>query len=154
MGDTEREPIELAHRLLDIVVLLPHLPLTFIGILDKCYEIVRDGSNRTVDSYSSTTGNDISNSGVFADDPSGYDSDTDDYGTWNYRALSPVQTDNEAFLDSDIEETPVTDDFLWHNSEEEDMIFGSRQATSARFWLRESFLDDKAEIFKARHGIL
>lgn len=121
-----------------------------IGIL-KCYEIVRDGSNRNVDSYSSTTGNDISDSGVFAGDSSGYNSDT-----WIYRAssLSPVQTDIEAFLDSDIEDTPVTDELLWHNSEEEDMIFGSRQATQARFWLRESFLDDKAEIFKARHGRL
>lgn len=136
----------LAHRLLDMVTLMPCLPLTYIGILDECYKIARDEPIDNDDDYddASATEDDMSN--TVTDIPVAFDSDDE--------SDPPLPVDNEVFLDSDDEGDLVLDEPVWFDYGEEEEEEDSEQGLGGKFWLRVSFNDDKAEIFKARHGEL
>ncbi|ODM15101.1 hypothetical protein SI65_09597 [Aspergillus cristatus] len=108
------------NRLLDTVSLTPRLPLTYIGILGECYEIVRDDSDPDPDDDDATT------------------TEQPDIGT----DIPP------AFPNDKV---PVLDEPIRCDEEEEE---NSEQGLGGKFWLRESFNEDKAEIFKARRGVL
>lgn len=126
---------------------MPCLPLTYIGIQDECYEIVRDEPADDDDDDVSATEHDMSN--VF---PDAFDPDGDDNSE---NSPPPLPADNEVFLDSGDEDVPVLDEPIWYDDdEEEEEDEDSEQVTGEKFWLRKSSNDDKAEIFKARHGVL
>lgn len=134
----------LAHRLLDMVTLMPCLPLICIGILDECYEIVRDEPIDDDDDDASATEDDMSN--TVTDILVAFDSDDE--------SDPPLSVDNEVFLDSDDEGVPVLDESIWFDEGEEEEEEDNEQGLGGKYWLRVSFNDDKAEIFKARHGEL
>ncbi|KAE8373309.1 hypothetical protein BDV26DRAFT_272330 [Aspergillus bertholletiae] len=135
-----RDPKELALQVLDIVTIRPEVGISYIGMINKCYEILeaKRGDKDDIDDV------DDSHSEGFvpgSDDwaPSDTDDDDSDGGA---AAASAIESNSE--LSSDDQSSSEGDDSDLENSK-------SRVA----FRLREIlFYDDKISIFKARHGVL
>lgn len=136
-----RDPKELAMLILDVVTIRPEIGLTYVGVQDKCYEILEGKDGEAGGEYYDT---DDSHSEGFV--PGGEDwpgSETNDEeesdedgGASAIHTLSDSSSDDRG--SSDGEDSEV--DF-------------NRSRVSFR--LREIlFYDDKIAIYKARHGVL
>jgi hypothetical protein len=129
-----RKHRELALQILDIVTLRPEIKLCYVGIEDKCFEILESSAQKEKRR---------SDEGSYVD---GYDSEAD----------SEDPDENEEEGDHDGED-PEDED--WHSSSdeadgsaEEDEQNSVRSCSKMAFKIREIlFYDDKVSIFKARH---
>ncbi|EME40374.1 hypothetical protein DOTSEDRAFT_74991 [Dothistroma septosporum NZE10] len=129
---------ELALQIVDIVALRPEVELCYMGIANKCFEILenRAGESRTESSLGLHPAMDPD---AGSDDGDNDDEDDDDDEDEEDQVEEEVDTESE---DEEIEE----------DSDDEDDVDG--QAVG-RLRLREIlFYDDKVAIFKGRHGRL
>ena len=134
---TNVDPRELAMQIVDIVTLRPEVELCYMGIANKCYEILEikrdDGRPESH----------LGVAGGIIEDATGSDADDED-----------VDDDAEVDEEEEVEEADDTE-----SDEEDDMddseSDGDGDRHTARLRLREIlFYDDKVAIFKARHGRL
>ncbi|KAK4690406.1 hypothetical protein P7C71_g6375, partial [Lecanoromycetidae sp. Uapishka_2] len=133
---------EFAMGAVDTVALRPEIQLCYLGIRNKCYEILETkNKHKTIGSQSSLdTEGDTDDDGQDTDHHDD-DDDSDD------GAPSPPPPAAQVDDDSDAgERSPLSED------EDDSVEPGKRKV---RFKLREIlFYDDKISIFKARHGRL
>ncbi|GAB1215305.1 hypothetical protein ATERTT37_004491 [Aspergillus terreus] len=128
-----RDAKELALQILDIVTIRPDIGLTYVGMQDKCYEII-EGKRCDKDDF-----DDVYVPGGSEDWPAS-DDDTEDEND-DDAAASVVDSNSE--LSSD------------RGSLSDDESDAESRRSRVTFRLREIlFYDDKIAIFKARHGIL
>jgi nucleosome binding factor SPN SPT16 subunit len=138
-SQTQLELKELALQVLDIVTLRPEINLSYIGIRDKCYEILEGKGGE----YDSASTDDTHNEGFVpgAENWTGSDTNDDD--------------SNEDDEESRIEyQSDMSEDNLRSLDDDDgsDYDYGRSRVS---FRLREIlFYDDKIAIFKARHGVL
>ncbi|KAL5358727.1 hypothetical protein BJX96DRAFT_147160 [Aspergillus floccosus] len=128
-----RDAKELALQILDIVTIRPDIGLTYVGMQDKCYEII-EGKRCDKDDF-----DDVYVPG--GEDWPASDDDTEDDENDDDAAASVVDSTSE--LSSD------------RGSLSDDESDADSRRSRVMFRLREIlFYDDKIAIFKARHGIL
>lgn len=146
---------DLAHQIMDIVVLRPEIELCYMGIASKCFEILESKRcDRDRRSSSPTSSHPINaNNNPYELDDDGEDDDDDEDedgeddadsadGDAGLTGIDPDETESES---SDHDQAALTDD--------EDTAPGTEPKTKLK--LREIlFYDDKIQIFKARHGKL
>lgn len=159
------DPRELALQIVDIVTLRSDIELCYLGIANKCFEILEnkgvdgrlDGPNGTDPStlgYAAVPGNEPltldaepDGDGDAAEDHDPDDADDDDGDVID---LNSVAGESNA-SDSDA------DDFAGEDDSDSDDPDGADSCTrgAPRLRLREIlFYDDKVAIFRARHGRL
>ncbi|KAK4611612.1 hypothetical protein CLAFUW4_13150 [Fulvia fulva] len=132
------DPRELALQIVDIVALRSEVELCYMGIANKCFEILenRAGESRTESSLGVHPSMDPDAASDDGDDDDGDDDEEDDDED---EVEEEVETESE---DEEIEE----------ESDDEDGVDGR---AVGRLRLREIlFYDDKVAIFKGRHGRL
>ncbi|KAL4788368.1 hypothetical protein BJX76DRAFT_316338 [Aspergillus varians] len=130
---------ELAMQVLDIVTLRPEISLSYVGMQNKCYEILEGKGSE----YDTVETDDIHNEGFVpgadnwaGSDTNDEDSDEDDDGNTMDSHSDLSSEDRRSLDDDDASEYEC-----------------GRPRVSFR--LREIlFYDDKIAIFKARHGVL
>ncbi|PYI12766.1 hypothetical protein BO78DRAFT_392565 [Aspergillus sclerotiicarbonarius CBS 121057] len=134
-----RDPKELALMILDIVTIRPEVGITYVGVQNKCYEILEAKDGDAGEFYDT----DDSHSEGFV--PGGEEwagSDTNEDESEDDGAGSAM--DSHSDLSSD--------DRGSSDGEDSDMDCNKSRVS---FRLREIlFYDDKIAIFKARHGVL
>lgn len=140
-----RDPKELALQILDIVTIRPELGLRFIGIRQKCYEII-ESKNRDTDEESEDRDHDPSDASNTTHE---LDSNADD--GWG---------DTESEDDADVMGVgaipdSVSDTFSHNDASDDDDIDLDSCLSSLGFRLREMlYHDEKTSIFRARQGVL
>ncbi|KAJ9666518.1 hypothetical protein H2201_003441 [Coniosporium apollinis] len=146
------DPKELAHQIEDIVTLRPEIEICYMGIVNKCFEILESKN----DSHQTHTGS--LDGGPFSM-PTGYQ---------NVDGMSEDDEDDEDDEDEDDidgtgmgaagegEETESEGSDADHNdSDDEGSYTHEDDRKEPRLKLREIlFYDDKVQIFRARHGKL
>lgn len=148
---TNLDPRELALQIVDIVALRPEVELCYMGIANKCFEILEnrkgavDGWGAVVDaSHPDSHGHDVDD-GVESDDVDEVDEDDED----------GVDADAEDGEDETVssEGSDSEDDVSESGWSDEGGVAGGKGKLKLR--LREIlFYDDKVAVFKARHGRL
>ncbi|KAK0279615.1 hypothetical protein LTR35_000371 [Friedmanniomyces endolithicus] len=133
------DPKELAAQIVDVVVLRPEVELCYMGIANKCYEILenrRDADGRPESHLGMAGGAMIDTASDAEDDEEEEDGEEDEED-------EEVEVEEETESDEDEEDGDDSD------SE------GDESQHAARLRLREIlFYDDKVAVFKARHGRL
>lgn len=139
------DPRELALQIVDIVALRSEVELCYMGIANKCFEILE---NRKEDALKSEWH--VLPSGFVDPDAVPSDADEDDDEDDDADDEDEVEhLDDEAEEETESDEDDIDDDT---DSEADGAEFGRH---AARLRLREIlFYDDKVAIFKARHGRL
>ena len=139
---------EAAMGAVDVVAIRPDVQLCYLGIRNKCFEILEKKHKPKSSTHGAATDDADSDDDSDEHDSNDEDNDSDGSGdpsTAPAPAPAPAPHDD----DSDADYTPDTDD--------ED-IHGHSSSTGGRkvkYKLREIlFYDDKISIFKARHGRL
>lgn len=145
-GSFITEPRELALQLVDIVALRPAIELCYIGIAQKCFEILEnlpgkehDGNNAIPNHMTGDEDDDADDDDPDDDDDDGMPDDDDDDDQSQHSSA-----DSTEFANSDTED-------------ESDGSGGAkaRRSKEVQLSLREIlYYDDKVGIFKARHGKL
>ncbi|THC95987.1 hypothetical protein EYZ11_004534 [Aspergillus tanneri] len=132
-----RDPKELALQILDIIIIRPEVGLSYVGMQNKCYEILEGKRGDKVefddadDSHSEGLGPGIDWSA----------SESEEDGSDGTGAASAMDSNSE--LSSDRALSDIDDSDL------------ENHRSRVTFRLREIlFYDDKIAIFKARHGVL
>ncbi|OQO12491.1 hypothetical protein B0A48_03133 [Cryoendolithus antarcticus] len=145
------DPRELASQIVDIVALRPEVELCYMGIANKCFEILEtrkdhDSRNESRLGVGRDQDNDASGSGAEDAEDDG-DEDDEDEGDDEGEEEAGEETE------SDVEESGDGED---SESESEGSVgVGGKGSGPARLRLREIlFYDDKVAVFKARHGRL
>ena len=132
-------------QVVDVIYLRPEVELCYMGVSNKCFEILenrpQDETHGSADTHLSTTSPQVT------DDE---DSDEEDDGS-----EEEEEDDNGTVgvgIDPDETESEISD----HDDSDTDSLDGSDDGhTKARLRLREIlFYDDKVAVFKARHGRL
>ena len=157
MHGTDVDPRELALQIVDIVALRPEVELCYMGIANKCFEILENRRNGS-DSWD---GRPESRLGLI-----GGNSEEDDGAAGSE---GEEEEDEEDVAEDAVEDETghVEEEEAETDSEEEDQEDESdsedegeshdrgKGMASLRLRLREIlFYDDKVAIFKARHGRL
>ncbi|KAF2211948.1 hypothetical protein CERZMDRAFT_42062 [Cercospora zeae-maydis SCOH1-5] len=139
------DPRELALQIVDIVALRSEVELCYMGIANKCFEILE---NRKEDALKSEWH--VLPAGFVDPDAVPSDGDEDDDEDEDAEDEDEVDDlDDEAEEETESDEDDMDDDT---DSEADGTEFGRH---AARLRLREIlFYDDKVAIFKARHGRL
>lgn len=142
------DPRELAMQVVDVIFLRPEVELCYLGISNKCFEIIesRKTTPSTYDDVSGPSDGPGEHLSDDDDDGDGSDDDVDDddddeededEGT----ATEAVEADGSSYPDSDQGDS---------DAESSDGSVDDRHKISLR--LREIlFYDDRIAIFKARH---
>ncbi|EAW11260.1 F-box domain protein [Aspergillus clavatus NRRL 1] len=133
-----RNAKELALQILDIVTIRPDVGIGYIGIQNKCYEILESKRGEKYDDPDDT-------------DDSHSDGWVPGAGPWTASAMNDSEDEDglDSVLDSSSELSSSEESSL--DDESSTSFNKSRRA----FKLREIlFYDDKIAIFKARHGVL
>lgn len=140
---TNADPRELALQIVDIVALRPEVELCYMGIANKCFEILE--SKR--DHHDHDPRNE-SHLGLPASDPDEEDEEeVIDMGEED-------DDDDDDGDDSEVTESDVSSSGYQTDSDLDDEGSAGKNGT-ARLRLREIlFYDDKVAVFKARHGRL
>lgn len=147
------DPRELALQIVDIVALRPEVEICYMGIANKCFEILENRRRGSSDSFDNRPESHLGlhtghvDEDDAADGSDADDADEDDDGDG---AHEDEEDGAEAEEDVDTESEDEDDD------DEEQSEAGSEGGRgSQRLRLREIlFYDDKVAIFKARHGRL
>ncbi|KAL5000360.1 hypothetical protein BDV10DRAFT_183426 [Aspergillus recurvatus] len=130
---------ELAMQVLDIVTLRPEISISYLGIKNKCYEILEGKGNE----YDLTEADDIHSEGFVPGAENWAGSDTNEEES--------DEDDAEVTMDSHSD-LSSEDHRSLDDGDASDYDYGRPRVT---FGLREIlFYDDKIAIFKARHGVL
>jgi hypothetical protein len=149
------EAKELALQIVDIITLRPEIQLCYVGISNKCFEILEARSKEGLSSGSETSlllshvsG---SNDSSADDDDGGSDGDTtDDDETDDDDTPTSVADPDDTASEAASEAASDSQD-----SDDDPSSFADRVHARTRLRLREIlFYDDKVAIFKARHGKL
>lgn len=152
------EPKDLASQIVDIITLRPEIQLCYVGIKNRCFEILECSSTHGVSGHIGSNGSAPHSGGAISvidlddddnedasnnssDEDETEDEDDDEAGTHSSHA---DHENNEDFTEvSDIE------------SDGDDFEESQHTQSGPQFRLREIlFYDDKVAIFKARHGRL
>jgi len=145
-------PKDLALQILHTVTLRPEMELCYIGIMEKCYEILegkRDGESRSERGLTS----------LDADDASGLDDDVDEEDDDGGEEIDDDDDDDDDH-DEQTTAAAAAGPNLHDDSDVESEVVDSSDTESegdekVRLRLREIlFYDDKISVFKARHGRL
>lgn len=154
MHGTNLDPRELALQIVDIVALRPEVELCYMGIANKCFEILENrkggdswaaiGDPAHTDAHAADV-----DDGVESDDVEEVDDDDDD-------AADPDGEEGEE--DTESSEGSDSDDDVSDSGWSDDsggIGGGGGGKGKLRLRLREIlFYDDKVAVFKARHGRL
>ncbi|KAK3677139.1 hypothetical protein LTR78_002677 [Recurvomyces mirabilis] len=158
---TNVDPRELALQIVDIVALRPEVELCYMGIANKCFEILEN--KRDTDSRNESHLG-LSGGGPIVEGSTGFDNDEDeddvdaddedaeDDGEEGVEEEEATESDDEDDDDDNDEDDDDDDD----SSDGGGSGGGGRGGrNAARLRLREIlFYDDKVAVFKARHGRL
>lgn len=140
---------ELALQIVDIVTLKPDVELCYMGIANKCFEILENRRNGA-----GLRERDEGRTESHLDAPDGGENDDDDHAGSDEEEPDEDEEegeDVEAEVDTESEDEDDADDDTESDAESTE---GGRGG-NARLRLREIlFYDDKVAIFKARHGRL
>ncbi|KAL6230550.1 hypothetical protein BDW75DRAFT_222307 [Aspergillus navahoensis] len=130
---------ELALQVLDIVTLRPEISISYLGIRNKCYEILEGKGNE----YDPVVADDIHSEGFVpgAENWAGSDTNEEESDEDDEEAT----TDSHSDLSSEEQRTLDDDNASDYDYGRPRMSFGLREIL---------FYDDKIAIFKARHGVL
>lgn len=148
------EPRELVMQMTDIITLRPEVQLCYVGIANKCFEILENRPAENSKSYqqgSSNTSNQVHDDASMSHAPVVVEDATDEDDT---------EDDEHEDEDSQDEGTPTSpidaDDGQSENSYDgSDGDSFVEPVAQTRLRLREIlFYDDKVGIFKARHARL
>ena len=134
-----RDPKELALQILDIITIRTEVGISYIGMINKCYEIL-EGKRGAKDDFDDA--DDSHSEGFVPGSDDWAPSDTDDDDSDDGGAGSAIESNSELSSDD-------------HSSS--DGYDSDLESSKSRvaFRLREIlFYDDKISIFKARHGVL
>ncbi|KAF2717859.1 hypothetical protein K431DRAFT_232190 [Polychaeton citri CBS 116435] len=155
---------ELALQIVDIVALRPEVELCYMGIANKCFEILenrRGFQEAQADNvyYPPTAGGNVQDGVVTnhnndeVDDDEGEIDEVDDVDGMDVDEEEEDLEHTESDDDDDDDDDDEVDD---HDDADSDSETSSNEAyDTARLRLREIlFYDDKVAIFKARHGRL
>lgn len=149
------EPKDLALQLVDIITLRPEVQLCYVGIKNRCFEILECSSTRGVTDHFGSGGSASHTEGAI----SVIDLDEGDHddGSNNSEADETEDEDDDAgthSIDTDENEDDLTE--VSDVESDADNFEESQHALfSPRLRLREIlFYDDKVAVFKARHGRL
>ncbi|KAL4733749.1 hypothetical protein BDV11DRAFT_199511 [Aspergillus similis] len=130
---------ELAMQVLDIVTLRPEISISYLGMQNKCYEILEGKDNE----YDLPETDDIHSEGFVPGAENWAGSDTNEEES--------DEDDEEATMDSHSD-LSSEDHRSLADDDSSDYDYGRPRVS---FGLREIlFYDDKIAIFKARHGVL
>lgn len=148
------EPKELVMQMTDIITLCPEIELCYVGISNKCFEILETRASDT--SSHSPSGNngssnhthgmgDMSHPPVVVEDATDEDDTEDDGHDEN-------DSDDEGTPTSPTDPDETQSENSYADSDDDSFV---EPAAKTRLRLREIlFYDDKVSIFKARHGRL
>ncbi|KAJ1717281.1 hypothetical protein NYO67_556 [Aspergillus flavus] len=134
-----RDPKELALQILDIVTIRPEVGISYIGMINKCYEILEV---KRSEKYDYDDADDSHSEGFVPGSDDWAPSDTEDDDSDDGGAGSAIESNSELSSDD-------------HSSSEGYDSDLESNKSRVSFRLREIlFYDDKISIFKARHGVL
>ncbi|KAJ5101607.1 hypothetical protein NUU61_003829 [Penicillium alfredii] len=134
-----RDLKELALQILDIVSIRPDLKVAYIGLENKCYQILEATRNDQDSEFDDNNPTD-----PFAP--------TDEEDPWDNGNFQPNTLEEE---EEDIPDAQLVDDLANDDSDDSDSEPEALGASRIQFRLQEIlFYDDKISIFKARHGVL
>ena len=140
---------EAAMGAVDVVAIRPDVQLCYLGIRNKCFEILEKKHKSKSNAHGAAT--DDANSDDDSDEHDSNDEDNDSDGSVD-PSTAPAPAPAPAVHndgDSDADYTPDTDE----DDDSRDSSSGDGRKT--KYKLREIlFYDDKISIFKARHGRL
>lgn len=141
-------------QITDIITLRPEIELCYVGISNKCFEILETrGSDTASPGLSGASGSsnhtngmgDMSHPPVVVEDATDED-DTEDDGH------DVVDSDDEGTPTSPTDPDETQSEHSYAESDDDSFV---EPAAKTRLRLREIlFYDDKVAIFKARHGRL
>ncbi|KAE8320497.1 hypothetical protein BDV39DRAFT_41154 [Aspergillus sergii] len=134
-----RDPKELALQILDIVTIRPEVGISYIGMINKCYEILEVKRNEK-DDFDDT--DDSHSEGFVPGSDDWAPSDTDDDESDDGGAGSAIESNSELSSDDHSSSEGYDSDLESNKSR---VVFRLREIL---------FYDDKISIFKARHGVL
>ncbi|TKA67591.1 hypothetical protein B0A55_08705 [Friedmanniomyces simplex] len=147
---TNVDPKELAAQIVDVVVLRPEVELCYMGIANKCYEILENNKHDWDGRPESHLG--MAGGGAMMDDAVGSDAEEDDED--EDEDGEEDEEDDEVEEEGEGETESDDDDDEDDEADDSDSEAGGPEH-AARLRLREIlFYDDKVAIFKARHGRL
>lgn len=132
------DPRELALQIVDIVALRPEVELCYMGIANKCFEILENTHawDGRPESHLGLVGPDLGSSDPEEDDVEDVDDDLGDE-------------------DDDVDGDDAEEDTQSESSEDDGDSEVLEASSQARLRLREIlFYDDKVAVFRARHGRL
>lgn len=140
---------------LNVVALRPEVQLCYLGIRDKCFEIL-ETKERTKSWHNKSAGSPNSGTGETDDDEDDdvgdhHDHDDDDSDVESPILATPAApAAPTAAADGDSEHSAVSDD-----GDDDDGLDSTNDMSKVKLKLREIlFYDDRISIFKARHGRL
>lgn len=139
---------EAAMGAVDVVAIRPDVQLCYLGIRNKCFEILEKKQKSKSSAHGAAT--DDADSDDDSDEHDSNDEDNDSDGSGDpSTATAPAPAPAPHNDDSEADYTPDTDD------EADDGRSSSTGGRKVKYKLREIlFYDDKISIFKARHGRL
>ncbi|CAG8974157.1 hypothetical protein HYALB_00002796 [Hymenoscyphus albidus] len=143
-------PRELVMQVIDVIHLRPEVELCYIGISDKCFEILE---NRSSDETHGST--DMGQS-ILADGPEGADDEDEDEDEGSEDDEDEEEDEDNGTATAAVDPDETESDMSDHEDSDSDSSDGSDDGHSKiRLRPREIlFYDDKVAIFKARHGKL
>ena len=150
------DPRELALQIVDIVALRPEVELCYMGIANKCFEILENRRNSSVETWppDQTQPGDQMH-GATDDNAESEDDDEDDDDDEDAEAEDNLgmDVDEETESSSDADSDGDESESGWSDDSGGQWAGGKKGAPRLR--LREIlFYDDKVAVFKARHGRL
>ncbi|KAI1501694.1 hypothetical protein F5X99DRAFT_381394 [Biscogniauxia marginata] len=155
------EPKELAFQIVDIITLRPEIQLCYVGIGNKCFEILETRRNDNSNSASESNSHHHHGHGVIVMEE---EDDDEDGGSEGDEETEEEEEEDDEDEDGDANDeitntspTDGEDDFTEVSDDAESEADSSRDVGELvpRLRLREIlFYDDKVAIFKARHGKL
>ena len=141
-------------QIVDIVALRPEVEICYMGIANKCFEILENRRSSSSETWDGRPESHLgANGGNIEDDEAAVASEADDDD--DEEAEGAGEEDEDAVeAEEDAEADTESDDDEDDDDEESDSSSDSGRG-AARLRLREIlFYDDKVAIFKARHGRL
>ncbi|KAL8688656.1 MAG: hypothetical protein Q9218_005488 [Villophora microphyllina] len=150
------DPKEIALQIMDVVALRPDVELCYLGIANKCFEIMegtfssddaggvifRDGAAVSANPESSESDDDDSDH----EDEDDEDEDDEGEGMDHATASTAAIANGGSSSDGDVEEA------MSETDGDSDILMGEDGQKHPRLKLREIlFYDDKVSVFKARH---
>lgn len=145
---TDVDPRELALSIMDIVALRPEVELCYMGVANKCFEILENKRE-----WDGRPESHLGLSGAGIED-AGSDGDEDDEDEADEEEDDDVDGEDEDAEGTESDDEDAEDSEPWDSDADDDGDNGGG-GRAARLRLREIlFYDDKVAVFKARHGRL